>query len=65
MNDSRQDARAGKIHQSGKTDGELLNAKDLTCQEAQIEELLSKGESTEGEADEKQDDSLADRKSTQ
>jgi hypothetical protein len=65
MNDRRQEARAGKIHQSDKTDGELLNAKDLTCQEAQIEELLSKGESMEGEIDEKQDASLADRKPTQ
>jgi hypothetical protein len=55
MNDSRQDARAGKARQSGKTDGEALNAKDLTCQETQIEELFSKGESTEGEADEAQD----------
>ena len=56
MNDGRQDARAGKTHQSGKTGGEVLNANDLTCQEAQIEELLSKGESTEDEADEAQDE---------
>ncbi len=62
MNDGRQDARAGKTHQSGKTGGEVLNANDLTCQEAQIEELLSKGESTEGEADEVQDEHPADRK---
>ncbi len=56
MDDHRQDARAGKTHQSGKADGEVLNENDLTCQEAQIEELLSKGESTEGEADEVQDE---------
>jgi hypothetical protein len=65
MNDGRQDARAGKTHQSGKTDGEALNAKDLTCQEAQLEELLSKGESTEGEADEAQDENPADRNAPQ
>ena len=65
MNDGRQDARAGKTHQSGKTEGEVLNANDLTCQEAQIEELLSKGESTEGEADEVQDEHPADRKVSQ
>jgi len=62
MNDRRQDARAGKTHQSGKTDAEVLNTNDLTCQEAQIEELLSKGESTEGEADEAQDGNPADQK---
>jgi hypothetical protein len=65
MNDRRQDARAGKTRQSGKTDGEVLNTNDLTCQEAQIEELLSKGESTEGEADEVQDENPADRKAPQ
>jgi hypothetical protein len=65
MNDRRQDARAGKTHQSGKTNGEVLNANDLTCQETQIEELLSKGESTEGEADEVQDEHLADQNAPQ
>ena len=61
MKDIRQDARVGKPHQPNKVDGNALNVKDLTCQEAQIEELLSKGESTEGEADEEQDESSADR----
>lgn len=62
MKDTRQDTKVGKAHQPGKVDGEALNAKDLTCQEAQIEELLSKGESTEGEAEETQDENPADRK---
>lgn len=65
MNDHRQDARAGKTHQSGKADGEVLNENDLTCQEAQIEELLSKGESTEGEADEAQDEDPAGQNAPQ
>lgn len=65
MNDHRQDARAGKTHQSGKAAGEVLNENDLTCQEAQIEELLSKGESTEGEADEVQDEHPADQNAPQ
>lgn len=52
MNESRQNVRVGKPHQSSKVGGKALNAKDLTCHEAQIEELLSKGESTEGDADE-------------
>ena len=61
MNYHRQETRAGKTNQSGKADGEMLNANDLTCQEAQIEELLSKGESTESEADEAQDEHPADQ----
>ncbi|MDF0677430.1 MAG: hypothetical protein P0120_24300 [Nitrospira sp.] len=56
MNESRQNVRVGKPHQSSKVGGKALNAKDLTCHEAQIEELLSKGESTEGDADEEQDE---------
>ncbi len=63
MKNLGQDADAGKTHQSRKAGEKVLNARDLTCQEAQIEELLSKGESTEGETDEAQDDGLADRKS--
>lgn len=56
MNDSRQDARAGKSLQPSEIGEPALNTNDLTCQEAQIEELLSKGESTEDESDEEQDD---------
>lgn len=62
MNESRQNVRVGKPHQSSKVGGKALNAKDLTCQEAQIEELLSKGESTEDESEEERDKSSADRK---
>ena len=62
MKDIRQDASAGKPHQPDKVGEQLVDAKDLTCQEAQIEELLSKGESTEGEADEEQDEDAADLK---
>lgn len=40
MKDIRPDARTG---------GTAPNLKDLTCDEAQIEELLSEGESTEGD----------------
>lgn len=65
MDDSRQDTRAGKPHQSSKVGGKALNAKDLTCHEAQIEELLSKGESTGGDADEEQDENVADWKPPQ
>lgn len=57
MKDLRPDEGAGKSHQASKVSEKALNAKDLTCQEAQIEELLSKGESTEDDADEAQDDS--------
>ncbi len=60
MKDIRQDTSAGKPHQPDKVGEKLLDTKDLTCQEAQIEELLSKGESTEGEADEEQDEDAAD-----
>jgi hypothetical protein len=60
MNDSRQDARAGKSLQPREIGEPALNTNDLTCQEAQIEELLSKGESTEDESDEEQDDNPAD-----
>lgn len=62
MKDIRQDAIADKPHQPDKVGEQLVDAKDLTCQEAQIEELLSKGESTEGEADEEQDEDEADLK---
>lgn len=62
MKDIRQGAHAGKTHQPNKVGESALNTNDLTCQEAQIEALLSKGESTEDESDEEQDDNLADRK---
>lgn len=61
MKDLRQDTKAGKSHQTGKVSEKALDAKDFTCQEAQIEELLSKGESTEGEADEAPDENPMDR----
>lgn len=60
MNDSRQDARAGKSLQPSEIGEPALNTNDLTCQEAQIEELLSKGETTEDESDEEQDDNPMD-----
>ena len=56
MNERRQNVWVRKPHQSSKVGEKALNAKDLTCQEAQIEELLSKGESTEGDAEEEQDE---------
>ena len=62
MNESRQNVRVGKPHQSRKVGGKALNAKDLTCHETQIEQLLSKGESTGGDADEEQDEHVADSK---
>jgi len=65
MKDIRQDASAGTPHQPDKVGEQLVDAKDLTCQEAQIEELLSKGESTEGEADDEQDEDAADLKTPQ
>ena len=60
MNESRQDASAGKSLQPSEIGEPALNASELTCQEAQIEELLSKGETTEDESDEEQDDSPVD-----
>ena len=67
MKDLRQEARTGKVHQPGEMGEAALDTTDLTCQEAQIEELLSKGESTESGADvdDEQDDNLEDRKSSQ
>jgi len=62
MKDIRQDARAV---QPSKVGEKALDAKDLTCQEAQIEELLSKGESTEGDADEEQDEDPMDQTPSQ
>lgn len=52
MKNIRHDDRAGKTHKPAGADGPTLDSKDLTCNEAQVEDLLSKGESTEGEADE-------------
>lgn len=51
MNNIRHDDRARKVHQSGGADKPALDAKDLTCNEAQVEELLSEGESTESETE--------------
>lgn len=50
MSNIRHDDIAGNIPQSGETDKPAHDAKDLTCNEAQVEELLSEGESTEDEA---------------
>ncbi|MDH5667262.1 MAG: hypothetical protein OEY86_04545 [Nitrospira sp.] len=52
MKDTRKKEREVKSHQPERVDGTVLDSKDLTCNEAQIEELFSKGESTEGEDDE-------------
>ncbi|MBH0204566.1 MAG: hypothetical protein HP498_01875 [Nitrospira sp.] len=52
MNSTRHDDKADKIPQSGGADKPTHDAKDLTCNEAQVEELLSEGESTEDEAEE-------------
>ncbi len=56
MKDIRQDENAGKTPQPSEISEPALNAKDLTCQEAQIDALLSKGESTGGDADEERAD---------
>ncbi len=52
MKDTGEKERMDKSHQPGRVGGTALDSKDLTCNEAQIEELFSKGESTEGEDDE-------------
>jgi hypothetical protein len=55
MNNIRHDDKIDKIPQSAGADKPARDAKDLTCNEAQVEELLSEGESTEDETeDEKQ-----------
>lgn len=51
MKDIRQNDKVGTIPQSSGADKPALDSKDLTCNEAQVEELLSEGETTEGEAD--------------
>ncbi len=51
MNNIRHDDKAGKVPQSGGADKPAHDAKDLTCNEAQVEELLSEGESTEDETE--------------
>lgn len=65
MKDIRQGAHIDKTHQPNKAGESVLNIKDLTCQEAQIEELLSKGESTEDETDEESDETSAGREPPQ
>lgn len=52
MRDIRHGDKAGKVEQSGGVGGSMPDSRDLTCNEAQVEDLLSEGESTEGEADE-------------
>lgn len=54
MDNIRHNDRAGKVPQSGGADKPAHDAKNLTCNEAQIEELLSEGESTEDEAEAKE-----------
>jgi hypothetical protein len=54
MKDSRHDDRAGKTQSSSGAGKLPLDKKDLTCNEAEVEELLSEGESTDGEADEEE-----------
>ena len=62
MKDSRHDDRAGKNHSSSGAGKLPLDKKDLTCNEAEVEELLSEGESTDGKADEEeQADKSAER----
>ena len=51
MNNIHHDDKAGKVPKSGGADKPAHDAKDLTCNEAQMEELLSEGESTEDEAE--------------
>lgn len=51
MKDVRHGNRAGKTHKPDGADEPALDAKDLTCNEAQVEDLLSEGESTEDEAE--------------
>lgn len=60
MNNTRHDDKAGKVPQSGGADKPAHDAKDLTCNEAQIEELLSEGESTEDEAEEQAEETTPD-----
>lgn len=52
MNSIRHDDTTGKMLQSAGADKPAHDAKDLTCNEAQVEELLSEGESTEEEDEE-------------
>lgn len=52
MKDTREKEKVVKSHQPGRVGGTAPDSKDLTCNEAQIEELFSKGESTEDEDDE-------------
>ena len=51
MNNIRHDDTAGRVPQSAGANKPAQNAKDLTCNEAQVEELLSEGESTEDETE--------------
>jgi hypothetical protein len=51
MNNIPHDDRADKTHKPVEADGPGFDPKDLTCNEAQVEDLLSEGESTEDEAD--------------
>ena len=51
MKEVRPSGRAGQTRRSSGADRPPLDGKDLTCNEAQIEALLSEGESTESEAE--------------
>ena len=52
MSNIRHDDKTGNIPHSAGTDKPAHDAKDLTCNEAQVEELLSEGESTGDEGEE-------------
>jgi len=52
MNNIRYDDKTDMMPHSAGADKPAHDAKDLTCNEAQIEELLSEGETTEDEAEE-------------
>ena len=52
MKESHPDQKVGKIQEPGKAGEIAANSNDLTCSESQIEEILSKGESADWEADE-------------
>lgn len=54
MNNIRLDDKTDKMPQSPGADKPVHDAKDLTCNEAQVEELLSEGESTEDEAEDEE-----------
>ena len=63
MRVSRNDGKGKKAGKSLGGVGSTLDSKDLTCNEGQVEDLLSEGESTEVESGEDgQDQKPAERK---